>query len=97
MCAYATSCMHMLFGMGILLHVCEEHNARLRVCLSGDNLQPAGGVKTAADAKVYLDLADNILGPEWANSGNFRFGASSLRPALLSTLQGGDGVAASGY
>ncbi len=58
----------------------------------------AGGVKTAQDAQVYLNLADKMLGPEWADARHFRFGASSLRPALLSTLQGGDGAAASnGY
>ena len=58
----------------------------------------AGGVKTAQDAQAYLKLADKMLGPEWADARHFRFGASSLRPALLSTLQGGDGAAASsGY
>jgi deoxyribose-phosphate aldolase len=46
-----------------------------------------GGIKTAQDAKGYLDLADKILGPEWADARHFRFGASSLLPALLSTLQ----------
>jgi deoxyribose-phosphate aldolase len=57
----------------------------------------SGGVKTAQDAKAYLDLADKILGADWADARHFRFGASSLRPALLSTLQGGDGAASSGY
>ena len=56
-----------------------------------------GGVKTAQDAKAYLDLADKILGPDWADQRHFRFGASSLRPALLSTLQGGSGEGVGGY
>jgi len=59
--------------------------------------KPAGGVKTAQDAKAYLDLADSLLGPDWADARHFRFGASSLRPALLSTLEGGDGAAGTGY
>ena len=56
-----------------------------------------GGVKTAQDAKAYLDLADKILGPDWVDQRHFRFGASSLRPALLSTLQGGSGEGSGGY
>ncbi|SEL74964.1 deoxyribose-phosphate aldolase [Colwellia chukchiensis] len=48
--------------------------------------KPAGGVKTAADAAIYLKLAADILGPEWASKANFRFGASSLLTNLLNTL-----------
>jgi len=48
--------------------------------------KPAGGVRNAEDAAVYLDLADNILGSEWADSNHFRFGASSLLNSLLVTL-----------
>jgi len=48
--------------------------------------KPAGGVRNAKDAAVYLDLADNILGSEWADSNHFRFGASSLLNSLLVTL-----------
>ena len=43
-------------------------------------------MKNAEDAKVYLDLAANILGTEWATKANFRFGASSLLTNLLNTL-----------
>jgi len=46
----------------------------------------AGGVKTAEDAKVYLDLAANLLGDNWVNADSFRFGASSLLANLLETL-----------
>ncbi len=48
--------------------------------------KPAGGVKTAEDAAIYLDLAANILGADWASKTNFRFGASSLLTNLLNTL-----------
>jgi deoxyribose-phosphate aldolase len=48
--------------------------------------KPAGGVKNADDAAVYLDLAANILGDGWATKANFRFGASSLLTNLLNTL-----------
>mgnify|MGYP003675147646 FL=1 len=48
--------------------------------------KPAGGVKNAEDAAIYLDLAADILGAEWATKSNFRFGASSLLTNLLNTL-----------
>ncbi|MBU2919466.1 MAG: deoxyribose-phosphate aldolase [Psychrosphaera sp.] len=48
--------------------------------------KPAGGVRNAQDADVYLTLADQILGEEWAQAEHFRFGASSLLSSLLETL-----------
>lgn len=48
--------------------------------------KPAGGVKNAEDAKIYLDLASDILGTDWATKSHFRFGASSLLTNLLNTL-----------
>ena len=46
----------------------------------------AGGIRDAETAKVYLDLADRIMGPGWVNKEHFRFGASSLLDDLLKTL-----------
>lgn len=48
----------------------------------------AGGVRTLEDAAVYLDLADEIVGPDWASPNTFRFGASGLLDALLAELDG---------
>lgn len=47
----------------------------------------AGGVRDVADARVYLDLATEILGDNWATTKHFRFGASSLLGNLLTTLE----------
>lgn len=47
----------------------------------------SGGVRTLADAQVYLDLADEIMGPDWARPETFRFGASGLLDALLAALK----------
>lgn len=55
--------------------------------------KPAGGVKSAEDAAVYLDLASNLLGDDWASKTNFRFGASSLLTNLLNTLGASNDVA----
>jgi deoxyribose-phosphate aldolase len=47
----------------------------------------SGGIRTLADATIYLDLADEIMGPDWARPETFRFGASGLLDALLATLE----------
>ena len=51
-------------------------------------LKPAGGVRTTADAGVYLGLCDAVMGPGWATPARFRIGASGVLTALLATLGG---------
>lgn len=51
-------------------------------------LKPSGGIRTLADAKSYLDLADAMMGPDWATPATFRFGASGLYTALLDAIGG---------
>jgi deoxyribose-phosphate aldolase len=51
----------------------------------------SGGIRTAADADVYLALADTIMGPSWASPATFRFGASGLLDALQAEVGGGRG------
>jgi deoxyribose-phosphate aldolase len=63
----------------IMLEVIKNKNINV-------GFKPAGGVKNAEDAAVYLTLADSILGSEWADNNHFRFGASSLLNSLLDTL-----------
>jgi deoxyribose-phosphate aldolase len=48
----------------------------------------SGGIRTLAGAKVYLDLADRIMGPRWATPKTFRFGASSLHGVLIDAIGG---------
>ena len=43
----------------------------------------AGGIRTAADARAYLELAQRIMGVAWVQPANFRFGASGLLQDLL--------------
>lgn len=49
-------------------------------------VKPSGGIRSLDDAIVYLDLADEIMGPAWATPSTFRFGASGLLDALESEL-----------
>lgn len=51
-------------------------------------LKPSGGIRTLADARSYLDLADAIMGPGWATAQSFRFGASGLYAALVEAIGG---------
>ncbi|MBA0177249.1 deoxyribose-phosphate aldolase [Pectobacterium carotovorum] len=57
----------------------------------------AGGVRNAEDAAIYLQLADDIMGAEWATAQHFRFGASSLLASLLTTLGHATAAPQGGY
>jgi len=59
-------------------------------------LKPSGGIRTVADAGIYLDLADQIMGPGWATPETFRIGASSVYDALIAAIEGREGTTASG-
>ncbi|MFC0444186.1 deoxyribose-phosphate aldolase [Pseudidiomarina halophila] len=48
----------------------------------------AGGVRTAADAQGYLQLAEELLGRNYLSPETFRFGASGLLANLQSMLAG---------
>ncbi|WP_422444656.1 MULTISPECIES: deoxyribose-phosphate aldolase [unclassified Endozoicomonas] len=48
--------------------------------------KPAGGIRTAEDAALHLDMADEIMGDGWVNSRHYRFGTSSLLGNLLIAL-----------
>jgi deoxyribose-phosphate aldolase len=52
-------------------------------------IKPSGGIRTLADARAYLALADEAMGPVWASPGTFRFGASGLYDALIAVIEGG--------
>lgn len=51
-------------------------------------LKVSGGVRSTQDAARYLALADAAMGNAWVSAHTFRFGASSLLDALLTTIDG---------
>lgn len=59
-------------------------------------LKPSGGIRSLADAALYLSLADEIMGPHWATPQSFRFGASGLHQVLLDAAAGNGGGQANG-
>lgn len=58
----------------------------------------AGGIRTVADARAYIALSDEIMGPGWVSPETFRFGASGLLGDVVSTLEDrSPGAQAEGY
>jgi len=53
----------------------------------GLGFKAAGGVRSAEEAKHFLDLALKIMGTDWLTPAHFRFGASSLLNNLLQSLE----------
>ena len=76
----------------IMMQVIRDKGVQQQV-----GFKPAGGVRTAEDAAVYLQLADDILGSGWADARHFRFGASSLLASLLNTLGHATATSKAGY
>jgi deoxyribose-phosphate aldolase len=70
--------------------------AILRVITASDRqvgIKPSGGIRTVADAAMYLRLADEVMGVGWATPATFRFGASGLLDALVRAIAGDTGAA----
>ncbi|MBI1243899.1 MAG: deoxyribose-phosphate aldolase [Alphaproteobacteria bacterium] len=63
----------------VLLEASRKANREIGVKISG-------GVRTVADARTYLSLADSVRGASWVRPETFRFGASALLDALLAAL-----------
>nr|WP_314686321.1 deoxyribose-phosphate aldolase [uncultured Pantoea sp.] len=76
----------------IMLQVIRDKGVQQQV-----GFKPAGGVRTAEDAALYLKLADDTLGEGWADARHFRFGASSLLANLLNTLGHATSGSKAGY
>ncbi len=56
------------------------------------SFKAAGGVRSVAEAKEYLDLTTKIMGANWVNADTFRFGASSLLGDVLNVLNGRESI-----
>jgi len=65
----------------IMLNTIKSLNAKC-------GFKAAGGIRSVAEAAQYLQLAYEIMGDNWVNANNFRFGASSLLQDVLDVLNG---------
>ena len=72
----------------IMLEVIKKSNSKAKSNTANKNVgfKAAGGVRNVEDARVYLNLASDILGSDWLSADHFRFGASSLLNSLLAIL-----------
>ena len=63
--------------------------------------KPSGGIRSVADAALYIALTEEFLGPQALTPQRFRLGASSVLADLEAELagqgQGGGGARARGY
>jgi deoxyribose-phosphate aldolase len=50
--------------------------------------KPSGGIRTVADAAVYMALTTELLGPQALNPHRFRLGASSVLTDIEAILGG---------
>ena len=52
---------------------------------SGENagFKASGGLRSFEQARLYFDLAEEIMGAGWATPDHFRYGASALLDELL--------------
>lgn len=69
----------------VMLEVIRDHAEQTGRTVG---LKVSGGIRTVAQANMYLTLADTIMGPQWATRDTFRFGASSLLNDVLAILGG---------
>jgi len=60
-------------------------------------LKVAGGVRRVNDAALYFELADRMMGAEWATPTRFRIGASGLLDDILAVLSCSNSHASTGY
>ena len=64
----------------------------------GVGFKPAGGIRTLADAIMYMQAVETQLGSAGLHPSRFRLGASSVRTNLVATLEGSqESSAAGGY
>lgn len=72
----------------MLQAIAADADARDRV-----GFKPSGGIRTVTDAVVYMQLTEQLLGPQALNPQRFRIGASGILSDIEAILSG---VAAAG-
>ncbi len=75
------------------VHATPEAAEVMLAAIAGEGgrcgFKAAGGIQTPAQAAVYFDIAERLLGADWATPARLRIGASSLAEAVLARLAAG--------
>ncbi|WP_445764937.1 deoxyribose-phosphate aldolase [Pseudomonas sp. RIT-To-2] len=74
----------------VMLNVIRENAGRA-------GFKPAGGVRTLDDARLYIEMAAQVLGAEWVCPAHLRLGASGVLSDLLRHLGIEDAPVRTGY
>ncbi len=72
------------------LHAAKFMLQTIKSTKSTSGFKASGGIKDVETAGAYLQLADEIMGPDWVSSDTFRFGASGVLSNIILVLSGGD-------
>lgn len=75
------------------LEACDIMLLAIRDSRRKVGLKPSGGIRSVAEAALYLRLATTTMGEDWVIPSTFRFGASSLLDDILSVLANGKSAA----
>lgn len=75
----------------IMLDVLSDFGDKAR------GFKPAGGIRTVEDCGTYLEIADRLMGADWATRSTFRFGASGVLTDVLAALDGNRAETSDGY
>lgn len=59
--------------------------------------KPAGGIRTAADAVAYFEVAQRVRGDKVPDPDRFRLGASSVLDGLIAAIEGRAETGGAGY
>lgn len=74
-------------GIGATLEAARAMLEAIRESGRPVGLKVSGGVRTLADARQYMQLAEDVMGLDWVSPARFRIGASGLLDALLEELE----------
>ena len=55
----------------------------IELCGLPVGFKASGGIRTVGDARIYLELAEQIMGEGWVSPDTFRFGASAVLDELV--------------
>jgi deoxyribose-phosphate aldolase len=73
-------------NIGATMNAAETMLSTIRDTNPKVGFKASGGIRTVNDAVSYLQLAAEIMGPEWCDANHFRLGASILLDNVITEL-----------
>jgi deoxyribose-phosphate aldolase len=60
----------------------------IEMCGLPVGFKASGGIRSVADARIYVELAERVMGDGWISPDTFRFGASAVLDDLVEAAEG---------